>query len=348
MNFNKTTCLGMTSIFMLALTAATPALSWVGMTIADRVHSVPYAEPGNWWDISRPGEGLVLERQKNTISLILFTYTADGQPDFYLASAPLTVYLSMVTPPLTVGAASNYFIAEGTLFRFKNGPVLNSSLSYFAGDPPSSVAEPVGKINASIQPFSNALRVKITLDEDKVPEGSEQTTIRHYHKSSFGYAGLGNYISPEDAPAPYQASRPCWVDLRGRWVFVDSSSPTARDAWSFNFTELETTPAPEEMSCISDWRATIRADHSLLYRDTETGATLHCVAKDAPILELRSDYQIEDHRCILRSAENEPLLWFSINDIGVKQIIGTLGAPPNDSRTWRGLYDERVMGLRVD
>ena len=349
MTTKKTLWISLACGLFLSLSFSSPAISQeAGGPIADDLHAVPYAEAGNWWDMARPGEGLVLERQGNIVAMILFTYTASGEPDFYLATAPLTISPVTAADPLPVyGSGSKRFIADGTLFRFRNGPVLNSSRRYFEGDPPANEFEPVGKINASIRPFTNTLHVKITLDEDKVPEGSERVTTRNYHKSTFGYAGFGKYV--DEASEPYQASRPCWVDLRGRWVFVDNSTPATRNAWNFNFTELETSPAPEDMTCQDSWH-TIQADHILIYRDPQANATLRCVSRNDDPLH-NSSFQPEERRCVLRTGEGEgePLLWFSVKDVGARQIIATPGAPPNDYKLWRGLLlSERITGLRVD
>ena len=348
MIFHKVSRLNMTLGLFIALCLPSPAMSQAGSPISGDLHAVPYAESGNWWDTTRPGEGLVLERQGNTVAMILFTYTLNGEPDFYLATAPLTISLSAGDPPPVVGSAASFFIADGTLFRFKNGPVLNSDRRYFEGDPPANETEPVGKINAAIRPLTNTLHVRITLDEDKVPEGSERITTRNYHKSSFGYAGFGKYVDDENTEPP-QATRPCWVDLRGRWVFVDNSNPATRDVWSFNFTELETSPAPQDMTCQDSWHS-IQADHLLLYRDPDAGATLRCVTRSNDPL-YNPNFQPGDRRCVLRTGEGEgePLLWFSVKDIGAKQIIATPGAPPSDYKLWRGWHrDGRVTGLRLD
>ena len=348
MTFRKPSWLGTIPYLFLSLFFSSPAISQgSGWIIPDNIHAAPYAEPGNWWDMARPGEGLVLERQGNMVAMILFTYSASGEPDFYLATAPLTMSLSAGSPPMVIGAGARYFHVEGTLLRFKNGPVLNSDRRYFEGDPPANETEPVGKISASIIPFTNSLWVRINLDEDKVPEGSEGYTSRFYHKSTFGYAGFGRYV--DDASGPLQATRPCWVDLRGRWVFVDNSDPTTRDAWSFNFTEVETSPAPEDMTCRSATHS-ILADHVLIYRDPQAGATLRCVTRSDDPLH-NPDIPPEQRRCVLRTGEGEgePLLWFSVNDVGAKQIIATPGAPPDNYLLWRGLHlDKRITGLRLD
>ena len=349
MTFKKPSWVRLTCGLFLSSCISFPALSQsTGFPIPENIHAAPYAESGNWWDRTRPGEGLVLERQKNTVAVILFTYTAGGEPDFYLASAPLTVTAILTAdPPPVYGQGTMHFIMDGTLFRFRNGPVLNSGRAYFEGDPPANETEPVGKINVAIQPFTDTLIVYTTLDEDKVPEGSERFTRREYHKSIFGYGGFGRYV--DEASAPYQASRFCWVDLRGRWVFVNNSDAAARDVWSFNFTELETSPAPEEMTCRDSWYA-IQADHILTYRDTEANATLRCVSRNDDPLHNYS-LQPEERRCVLRTGEGEgePLLWFSVKDVGARQIIAIPGAPPTDHMLWRGRsQDGRIIGLRVD
>lgn len=331
MTLKKTPWFGLTLGLFLAISPFSSALaqSWF------------FAEPGNWWDTARPGEGLVLERQGNVVGLILFTYTASGEPEFYIATGEISSSPSINVPPI-IGAGTSS--VDGTLYRFKNGPVFNSDRSYFAGDPPANEAEPVGTLRASISPFSNVLRVRIHLDEDKVPEGAEQTSDRRYRKSTFGYGGFGRY---DDSSAPLQASRACWVDLRGRWVFVDRSTAVARNAWSFNFTEVETSPAPGNMSCpeISTY---IRMDHVLTYRDPQAGATLRCVTKD--LLPTDPAYQPEFWRCVLRTNGDEALLWFSVHDAGAKEISATLGEPPDAYYVWRGIWEyyRPVSGLRVD
>ena len=48
-------------------------------------------------------------------------------------------------------------------------------------------------------------------------------------------------------------------------------------------------------------------------------------------------------------SEGEPLLWFSVKDVGARQIIAIPGAPPTDHMLWRGRsQDGRITGLRVD
>lgn len=299
--------------------------------------SLPFAEPGNWWDRARPGEGLVLERQRSTVAMILFTYTASGEPDFYLASGQLNVAPFPGTP-VPLGAETIF--VEGALFRFRNGPVLNSDRSYFEGDPPANEAERVGTLRAATEPFSDTLQVWITLDEDKVPEGSQRVTSRSYTKSTFGYGSFGTYVDPAQE-VPYQARRACWVDLRGRWVFVDNSDAAARDSWSFNFTELDADPAPQDMICPAD------SPHTLHYRDTENAASLRCVAKYGQPFG-SPDYEANDWRCVLHTDDAEPLLWFSVSDVGARQIIATLGAAPDSYNTFRGPASRSVIGVRLD
>ena len=346
MIFRKISFLNMTVGLFIALCLPSLAMSQQGSVIPDHI-PVPFAESGNWWDTARPGEGLMLERQGNTVAMILFTYTASGEPDFYLASAQLKVSPFAGDPPPMAGAAALVFIAQGELYRFSNGPVFNSDRNYFEGDPSAYETEPIGIMNAAISPNADTLRVRILLDEDKVPEGSKRSTSRTYKKSAFGYAGFGRYA--HDSSRPHQASRTCWTDLRGRWVFVDNSTPTARDAWSFNFTELEASPAPQDMLCRGDgdnWF--LLADHTLLYRDTETGATLRCITKSV-IPGEDPNYQPENHRCTLRTDDGEALLWFSVQDAGVKQIIANPGTPPESHMFWRGSSSsERITGLRLD
>ena len=125
--------------------------------------------------------------------MILFTFAASSEPDFYLASGQLDVAPFPGTP---VHLEAETIFVEGGLFRFRNGPVLNSERSYFEGDPPANEAERVGTLRTATEPFSDTLQVRITLDEDKAPEGSQRVTSRSYTKSTFGYGSFGTYVDP--------------------------------------------------------------------------------------------------------------------------------------------------------
>ena len=161
MTTRKTSWLGLATGLLLALLFPPHATSQTGTPIPSDRQGIPFAEAGNWWDIARPGEGLVLERQGTMAGVILFTYTASGEPDFYLATAPLaSLNMGAGTPTIPIiGAARSATILEGALIRFKNGPILNSDRRYFEGDPPASETEAVGRIRISMWPYSNALSV---------------------------------------------------------------------------------------------------------------------------------------------------------------------------------------------
>lgn len=44
-----------------------------------------YPESGSWHDPARPGEGVFVDRQGQTVGFTFFTYAADGRPEFYIA-----------------------------------------------------------------------------------------------------------------------------------------------------------------------------------------------------------------------------------------------------------------------
>ncbi len=67
MNINK---INLTFGLLLALLFPALAISQWTPVPSDQ-QGVPFAEAGNWWDIARPGEGLVLERQGNMAGVIL-------------------------------------------------------------------------------------------------------------------------------------------------------------------------------------------------------------------------------------------------------------------------------------
>ncbi len=123
---------------------------------------------------------------------------------------------------------------------------------------------------------------------------------------------------------------------------MDESEASSRDAWSFDFTELEASPPPEEMTCPGNFM-----DHTLVYRDSENDASLTCMRKtgDPSFVPAVRDYNF---RCVLRQADGTPLLWFSVYDIGVKQLVATLGPPPNrEERPGVLRGPERVLGMRL-
>jgi hypothetical protein len=275
-----------------------------------------YPESGYYWNSRRDGEGVFLEVQGNKAALMLFTYDADGNGMFLLASGDFEQ-----APEVEQYAAGYYPVRmlRGVLYRTWDGPTLNSYARPMR-------AEPIGQLVAEFG-VGFSFTVHITLDE--VPLGAIRTARYIFSRLNFGYEQYG--------VGELRPAEPCWIDLRGEWVFVDQTDPT-RPPWRFNFTTLTIQPDPEDMLCPSDQQ------HFLIYRDVERGAELRCVKANRPNqpdpIDGRSRYG-----CELRLEPGGPVQFaFSFMDIGVDRITGSLGSP-----TGFGVLrsQERVVGLRV-
>lgn len=227
------------------------------------------------------------------------------------------------------------------LAKTRNGPVFNSPVRYRVGDAPAYEAQEVGTITAVFDP-ADRLTVKIELDEGQVPEGAEAVREHQYRRLAFGYPQHGTNTDPERAISDSS----CWVDLRGRWVFVESLYSLERtQMYYFDFWALESTPALDTLRCEGQTMS-----HVLVYRDGR-GNHMRCISAAADLAALGvAAAEHEKGRCVVRGPEGsgEPLLWFSISDAGLKQILAASGAPPEAMGQTVSLGVPGIMqGLRL-
>jgi hypothetical protein len=287
-------------------------------------------ESGIYWNKNRQGEAVVLEVQNGIASLIFYTYTADGEPEFYIAGGPIEEGVGYSEPVNWVEGYYPLHAVRSDLYRASNGPVISSPEWHSPLDPPPFDVLKVGRVMVTFA-YHGRMHLQVSFDEPK--PGQLSYGINNLERFNFGYAEFGtDRIS---------AAQSCWTDLRGEWVFVDESEP-ARPAWRFAFTELTTSPDADEIGC------PVGADELMIlnYRDPIRGATLRCAQTRAvpdPI-----DDRSSKSGCELRLDEvDEPEFSFVASDIGLKRVVGSIGPLPRaEDRVLRS--PRRVLGLRVE
>lgn len=291
-----------------------------------------FPESGHWHDPERPGEGVFVDRQGDSVGFTFFTHEADGNPVFYVAGGVLEAATDLGHGQQRISAR---------LGKTENGPVFNSPARYRIGDDPAYRAMEVGTLTAVFDQ-ANRLKVSITLDEGQVPEGSEAVREHYYQRLAFGYETLGKNIDPERAVS----SPGCWVDLRGLWVFASARDQEEGGAalHRYNFTGFESRPALENMTCNGS-----EMSHVLFYSD-DRGNTMRCISADADLATLGVEAaENEKGRCVVRDAEGagEPVLWFAVSDIGLKQILASPGAPPETEGAVSEGSQALLLGVRL-
>jgi hypothetical protein len=301
------------------------------VSLSPRASGLSQVESGIWWDVNRPGEALVVERQGGLVAFIIYSYTADGEPEFYTAAGAL-VEGGFSEPTGWSEGFLPLHQAYGPLYRSYGGPVLNSLAIYRDGDPPSHSVAQIGNLRATFN-YGGTLILDVSLTDP--PEGSRAITRRYYSRFVFGYEGFGQNLIFADLQAP----RPCWVDLRGRWMFADIASATARESWSFDFSELDTSPPTDDMTCPG-----VNVHHTLLYTDTTTGATMQCVNRANGVAD---DGEVRYGGCEVRDASGSALFSFSFFDLSVSRLVGSRGPLPLGS-TAILRTSERIIGVRID
>lgn len=300
----------------------------------------PAVEPesGIYWSVGRPGEGLLIERQGDQIGIVLYTYSAAGEPEFYVAGGVLEEGGDSEPATWTEGYFPLHQL-RATLFRTSDGPRFNSVDRFTLENGRELQATPVGTFRASFL-YDNFVDVTIQLDElpaDAHPLQRDRVTVG-YHRTNFGFAGYGtDAILSTNNPNP----PPCWTDLSGTWTFVDTVTDE-REVWRFDFELEEIAPPAEEMSCpiqrVSD-------SHVLVYKDAHRGATLRCVnAPGGDPLDGRKHIPGCE---VTQDGADEPLFYFYREDIGLKRMVGSKGPFPSaESGVLRRA--ERIVGIRVD
>jgi hypothetical protein len=271
-----------------------------------------FPESGYYSNSNRNGEGAFVEVQGNKAAIMIFTYDADGNGMFLLASGDFE------QAPQTEQRGEGFYPARmlrGTLYRTWDGPTINSFSRPMR-------AEPIGRLSALFG-YGHDFEAYITLDP--VPQGAISTARYFFNRINFGHEQYGT-----DA---FRPADPCWIDLRGEWVFVDQTDPM-RPPWRFHFTTLTIQPDPDDMLCPGTQQ------HFLVYRDVERGAELRCVKVNPDPIDGKNRWG-----CELRLEPGGPVQFaFSIRDIGINRVTGSLGSPAGFGvlRT-----QERVVGLRV-
>ena len=195
------------------------ALAWL-LTLSSTMAMQAVAvepETGIYWALGKPGEGLLIERQGDQIGLVLYTYSADGEPEFYVSGGPLVE--GGVTEP--VGWTEGYFplhSLSAPLFRSTDGPRFNS-IDFFVDDNGRELkSTEVGSIVATFQ-YNNAIDLFILLNEFPVNGHPSQRrlTLHQYTRTPFGFSELGTNTILQRNANPLT----CLTDLSGTWAFVD-------------------------------------------------------------------------------------------------------------------------------
>lgn len=319
-------------------TRTSTALAWVVALSGTMAMQAMAVEPetGIYWALGKPGEGLLIERQGDQIGMVLYTYSADGEPEFYVAGGPLVE--GGVTEP--VGWTEGYFplhSLNAPLFRTTDGPRFNSIDFFVDNNGRELKSTEVGSVVATFQ-YNNVIELFIRLNEFPANGHPLQRSItsHQYFRTPFGFRELGTDTILQNNANPL----PCWIDLTGTWAFVDMASEQ-REVWGFDFALEEVSPPIEEMTCpVSSSEA-----HVLVYKDSVRKATMRCV--EAPSGDPRDGRRHIPGCEVTQEGVDEPLFFFYIQDIGLKRIVASRGAfPPRGSATLR--TSERVVGLRVD
>ena len=294
-------------------------------------------ESGIYWAQGRPGEGLLIERQGDQIGVVLYTFSASGEPEFYVAGGPLEE--GGDTEP--VGWTEGYFPLNrltARLLRITDGPRFTSIDFFWVDSEREFETTDVGIIDISFL-YGNVVDVFIRRDE--LPADAHPLQVRltrsFYQRTNFGFSEFGTDVI---LAGTYQNPLPCWFDLSGTWSFVGPAA-AENDVWRFDFALEEVSPPSEEMTCpVQSGQA-----HVLVYEDPLKQATMRCVsAPSGDPLDGRNHIPGCE---VTREGEEEALFFFYAEDIGLKRMVGSMGPfPARDSGILR--RPERVIGLRVD
>ena len=293
-------------------------------------------ESGIYWSTSRPGEGLLIERQGPNVGLVLYTYDADGEPEFYVAGGALEE--GGFTEP--VGWTAGYLPlhkVRATLFRTTDGPRFNSVDLFTSENGREYISTAVGVIEATFQ-YDNYAEVIIALDEFPVGGHPTQRQITSfgYSRTNFGFSSFGTSVFSGSTDFPVA----CWNDLSGLWVFVDMVS-RGGEPLRFDFALEEVSPPSEEMRCAPQ----VGESHVLVYVDSSRDVTMRCV--NSPTGDPDGGRRHIPGCEVTRNASGEALFYFYQQDIGLKRMVGSRGAYPSaDSGILR--TQDRIIGIRVD
>ena len=223
------------------------------------VNTVHAATPENglYWAPTRPANLYVIEHQKGRMALVIYSYDAQGRPEWYSASGPLL--------PLFVGSeeVADQALFDAPLTRAVGGPPLGTqgrmpddAIAY-----PSFV--PVGRVVMTFYAEAgNFISVRI----------GDTELVDELLPFNFNFGGFGRHYH-----VPWQI---CWPDWTGEWVFVDRAEPTKAalryhfQAPSVRVWDQFNNPLPQNSSCGTPYQT-----HWIEYPDEYSDAVLRCVRR---------------------------------------------------------------------
>lgn len=216
-------------------------------------------ENGMYWSPSRPSNLYVIEYQKGVMALVIYSYDAQGRPEWFTASGPLQQFHGGSELP------ADQAIFDASLTRASGGPPLGTQ-GHAPNDPlPYPNFVPVGRVIMSFYAeAANDIHIRIG-DVDIYDE---------LQPFNFGYGSIGR-----DLYIPWET---CWPDLTGEWVFVDRARPT-QPAWRYRFSaptvrawDRFDQPVPTPV-CRDSYQT-----QWIEYKDLNSNAVMRCVqAKDS-------------------------------------------------------------------
>lgn len=288
----------------------------VGLALSASTCAV-YPEDGMYWDPDNSGKGYYLDVQGDMAWLIIYAYDeSTGQAEIYGAVSNIRddgidigVGGVFGPPPNPEGYFPLHWMSA-ELVKVENGPCLTclnvDDIATF---------EKVGTVQAWF-PYTTQLWMSVYLDDGSAPV---DIVAERYNYARDRIVGGQNQLR--------------FHDLRGEWVFVDTSNPERRP-WRFHFDER----IPDTTIAVVPYES--------VYRDSLRGAEFRCIVESGLGDEVLNG-------CELWS-EGEVLFSASIEDIGAKRIQAFRGQLPEiitegQSRVpeyWRG--PEPVIGLRVE
>lgn len=270
-------------------------------------------QTGMYWNPDRSGWGFYIESQNGTVAVAVYAYGAhDGEPEFYIASGMLRDTFEMDLAP-----QEGMYPIEGMtadLFRVPAGPCLACVFQ------PHAAAQKIGRIQLMF-PLRGGAFAQIRFDDGThFPNNQEQDGLA-LERTNFGYA---TFTAPGHR-------RPFVPDLRGEWVFVDQSDPSA-PAWRFNFSERVDEFDGSDFPLLG----------SVVFRDPGRNADFYCYIPNTRAVPVGGDLPAAG--CELR--QNGTTLFWSKTDVSFDEVLATLGSPPpRSSGIMRGT--KRVFGRRM-
>lgn len=285
------------------------------MFLCDSVEALG-PQTGIYWSPDRSGWAFYVENQAGTIFVAAYAYSpVDGEPEFYVASGPMTLITE--TDAIILAGVQPLQGFVGDLFRVPAGPCLACVYS------PYAPAQSVGRIQLIFYGRGGVLTSIRFTDGTRFPNPfvSDGLLLRR-----FNFALGGVNANPGDRA-------PLFDDMRGEWVFTDQSDP-ARSAWRFHFTEREDGADLSEFELQS----------SVAFRDPSRNAVMYCFAPAVRGLPPAQIQSLPAPSCELR--QNGQTLFWTSAEYAIDEFIGSLGsAPARSTGIYRG--PQRVIGRKI-